>query len=67
MVDLFPVIQKHLDVFLEWTASFETEGVAMDTFDAAAVGWVNPDATAAVVIEDETGFADFTDISKFAW
>ena len=37
----------------------------MDTLDAVAVGWVTPEATTTVGIEDEAGFADFTDISKF--
>ena len=37
----------------------------MDTLDAAAVGWVSPDATITVRVEDEAGFADFTDITKF--
>ena len=37
----------------------------MDTLDAAAVGWVTSDATATVPVEDESGFADFTDLSKF--
>ena len=50
--------------FSDWTANFDS-GAAMDTLDAAAVGWVSPDATITVGVEDEAGFADFTDISKF--
>jgi len=48
----------------DWTANFESSP-AMDTQDAPAVGWVTPEATTTVRIEDEAGFADFTDISKF--
>eukprot|EP00795_Rhopilema_esculentum_P005269 gene5269-418_t len=50
----------------EWTATFEGEAVAMDTLDAAAVGWVDSEATSVVDVADEQGFADFTDITKFS-
>ena len=54
-------------VAVEWTANFDSEGVAMDTLDAAAVGWVDSSATSVVEVTDEAGFADFTDITKFSW
>ena len=56
-----------VDLFLDWAANFDSEGVAMDTLDAAAVGWVDPSATAVASATDDfdPGFADFTDISKF--
>ena len=56
-----------LQSLLEWTATFEGEAVAMDTLDAAAVGWVDAGATSVVDVADEKGFADFTDITKFSW
>ncbi|XP_065065756.1 serine/threonine-protein phosphatase 6 regulatory subunit 3-like isoform X2 [Rhopilema esculentum] len=55
-----------LQSLLEWTATFEGEAVAMDTLDAAAVGWVDSEATSVVDVADEQGFADFTDITKFS-
>ncbi len=52
--------------FVDWSANFDSDGVAMDTLDAASVGWVDPSATSVVDVKDEAGFADFTDISKIS-